>query len=112
MLRDPARLSLTAHRSARRAVAAGILAAAITSHGYAAGPEGMLPSSPERPWIVPNTATYSSFAAGHSAADSVYPEYGQDYEGYGVGGCLAVEAGADASYGGSAVCGGYSGPRG
>jgi len=68
MLRHPARLSRTAHRSARCAVAAAVLAAGITSHGYGAGPEGMLPSSPERPWIVPNTATYSSFAAGHSAA--------------------------------------------
>ena len=69
MLRDPARLSRIAHRSARGAVAAAILAVAITSDGYAAGPEGMLAPSPERPWIVPNTATYSSFAAERSTGE-------------------------------------------
>jgi len=67
MPRDPARLFRIAYRSARCALAAALLAIAITSAGYAAGPEGMLAPSPERPWFVPNTATYSSFAAGHSA---------------------------------------------
>ena len=47
---------------------AAVVLAVVTASALAVNLDLTIPPAPDRPWIVPDTATYSAIASGHSAA--------------------------------------------